>query len=308
MLQKRHRFSDYLPILLSMSICAWGPLIYKLYQKEGCDAFTMAFARVLPTSITLCLWTWPKYRRELLAELKHPWRYLILAGVWVGALIACTIGAFKSTATLSMLVTRITPLTTIFASSFLFADERRLIRKSGFLTGVALSFGGLLGLCLSRAGQSGQWRMTEGVEYLILAALLWTVYGLLVKRWTYANPAVVSATLVFTACALAMTPVLFLMGNPYWFSQAQGSSLLILLASGPLIIGIGETLFYMSVVRLGLAPSVTISLIVPFITGLYAWPVLGEQPEMKLAGFGLLLLSGLGLIVWTRERLQNRPQ
>ncbi|HTL51253.1 MAG TPA: DMT family transporter [Planctomycetota bacterium] len=141
-----------------------------------------------------------------------------------------------------------------------------------------------------------------GVGLLLLCALMWGSYSAVVKGMvTGARPFTITAITFWLAAAMAL-PFLLWKGEPGWIIHAGGWPIFILVASGALM-GLAEGLFYLSVNRLGLAPSTSATLLVPFFTALIAWQFLGEKITWVLIAFGVLLLTGLGVIVLARTRL-----
>jgi drug/metabolite transporter (DMT)-like permease len=297
-----HPLRDYVPIALAVLLWAWGTPVYKYLQNEGCDVWTMTFYRTLSAALTLSVWTAWRRRKELRVALAEPGRYLLLGLLHVLGLFAAIAGTFDTTATLSTLITRTTILLTLLFSAFLFVDERRLMARPRFLAGLAASTVGLAGLCVSR-GETGGWQFTAGAGLLLLCALAWATYSVAVKGFLAGRDATVATLWVFSVATLVSLPAMLLWGQPRWIVAAPWPAVLVALISGPLLMSLGESLYSISFRRAGLAPTTVGTLLVPFLTQVVSWPLLGEQPSAALAGFGVLLLAGLGLILHARAGL-----
>lgn len=143
---------------------------------------------------------------------------------------------------------------------------------------------------------------TLGVLLLLACALMWGTYSVVVKGMVIgARPFTITSLTFWLASAMAL-PFMLLYGQPGWLWRTDLLPVLVMLLSGVLM-GVAEGLFYLSVNRLGLAPSTSATLLVPFMTALIAWQFLDEKITWSLVGFGVLLLTGLGTIVYARTRL-----
>ncbi|GMV82612.1 MAG: hypothetical protein AMXMBFR7_37960 [Planctomycetota bacterium] len=292
--------SDYVPILTAVGMWAWGTPLYKYMQGHGVDPYTLVFYRVLSTTVVLGGWVCWKRGAALRVTMRKPWPFLLMGVLFAGGLVTFTAGTYETTATLGMLITRAIPLIAITLSAILFPDERELVRRPGFQAGFLLAVAGLLGLCLVRG--SGE-ISSHSILLLMLTAGLWGCYSPCAKAWLRGHDAFAVSTIVFGLSTLLTFPLVWYRGHLGWVTDAPLVPLLAMLASGPVLMGFTEAMFYVSVGRLGLAPSTAMTLLVPPITLLYAWPLLGETPTPELLALGAVLLGGLGLIVRSRGKL-----
>ncbi len=268
--------------------------------------------------------------------------FLLLAFFFIAGMYGSVAGTVLTSATMGVLIGRGTPLVALSLCALLYADERRLIRRIDFLLGFAIAVAGLLGLSLMHpaaaappagtlaasaqhvqaavvdagraltsavthtpaapiAGSGGE-HYSLGILLLLMCALMWGSYSATVKNMVVgARPFTITAITFAMAAGMAF-PMMLWQGNPGWVLHAGLWPLLVLLSSG-LLMGVAEGMFYLSVNRLGLAPSTSATLLVPFGTALIAWLFLDEQITVTLVAFGGLLLMGLGIIVRSRSRL-----
>lgn len=294
--------SDYLPIIIAVLMWMWGTPVYKYLQREGCDPYTMAFCRTLGAAVVLLVWCLRTKREAVMQEFRRSAHYFALAALFIGGLVASTAGTYKTSATFGILMTRATPLLSILFSACIFRDERKLARRPDFILGFAVACAGLVGLSLSKSNGSLAFGIDLGVLLLLACAVQWAIYGLGVKAWMGRSEPFVASMIVFAYSALLALPVMLWLGRPAWLFEAEALPLLVMFASGPLIMGLGEGLFYVSVRRIGLGPSSSFTLLVPLLTALCAWPLLGEVPTSSMAGFGMLLLAGLAVTVRARTQ------
>ncbi|MCZ7643958.1 MAG: DMT family transporter [Planctomycetota bacterium] len=297
----RHVLGDYVPILTAVLLWGWGTPLYKYMQAHGIDPLTLVFYRVFSSTAVLGAWVCWKRRAALSHVLRRPARFMLMGALFTGGLVAFTAGTYGSTATLSMLITRAIPLISIGLSALLFHDERRLVRRRGFQAGFVLALGGLLGLILLRDPRVAA--SSTSLVLLLATAVLWGSYSPCAKAWLKGHDAFAVSTLVFALAAALTLPLAAWKGDLAWPAHAPLTPVLVMLASGPVLMGFTEGLFYVSVERLGLAPSTAMTLVVPPLTLLYAWPLLGEEPTLELVLLGGVLIGGLALIVRSRGRL-----
>lgn len=337
---------DYLPISFCILFWAWNTPMYKYLQDYNCDAYTMSFYRTVTAAAAVTVWELAVSgpRAMVVEASRSSWRFVVLSFLFMAGMFAGVEGAFDTSATLAILLSRATPLVALTISAMIYVDERRMIRRADFLVGFTLAIVGLLGLSLLRtvpppptvantsaevanavqsAGIGIRTAITGeapppapiapavapaedhyvlGVMLLLTCALMWGTYSAAVKSMVAgARPFTITAITFWLASAMAF-PFMLWKGNPGWIIHAEWLPILILLASGVLM-GLAEGLFYLSVNRLGLAPSTSATLLVPFFTALIAWQFLGEQITLVLVGFGAILLIGLGLIVRARSKM-----
>ena len=306
-----HSLADYTPMLLCMLLWGGGPPVYKYLERHGCDAYTMCFFRTFSATLALTLWVGLTDGARLKAAFLKPVRFFLMGFLFIAGLLAFTAGTLHATATLAMLITRAIPLVAIGLGAFFFLDERAMARRLDFLIGLAIALAGLVGLCVFREGPPvpGALETTSwlGVALLLLCVLIWGVYSPLTKALLRGQEPFVVTTLVFWTASVLAVPPMLIWGEPNWVREAPALPVVVMLLSGPALMGFSEGLYYLSVKRLGLAPAASASLLVPFFTALYAWPVLGETPTWTVVAYGAVLLAGMALIVRARIRAGALP-
>lgn len=293
---------DFVPIGICLVLWAMVTPILKYVQDHGCDKYNAVYIRTTATALALTCWVLRYHRAEAREALRFPLRYLLLGMGYLLGILAFVAGTFLTSATLAILITRAVPLFSILFSVVFFADERRLIRRPGFVLGFLVASVGLLALCLARDGGQTSWSFGKGAGLLLLCAFIWAWYSMGVKAWLPKVQPAVASMMIFWIASLGTLPALLLWGNSRWIYTAEPMPVAVLLITGPLMMGLGESLYFVSVRRVGLASSTSATLLVPLLTALMAWPTLGETPTPELIGFGLLMLAGLALIVRTRAQ------
>jgi len=143
-----------------------------------------------------------------------------------------------------------------------------------------------------------------GVLLMAIAGVAWAVYTL-VGRGT-ANPVAANARSFFWSAPLAIALVLFVIGSqPDAAPSARG--IVLALVSGAVTSGLGYAIWYRALPSLTVTQAAVAQLSVPVIAALGAVAVLGEAVSSRLVFAGVLVLSGVGLVLSARAR-QPRVQ
>ena len=90
-----------------------------------------------------------------------------------------------------------------------------------------------------------------------------------------------------------------------WDAKATGLNVqLAIVFSGALCIGITNCLYYQSLRRIGVAYTALVGLAAPFLTGLFAYLVLGEDEKLNLIqwSLGSVLVVCLGFMILSSSR------
>jgi len=142
---------------------------------------------------------------------------------------------------------------------------------------------------------------TLGALCALGAGLTWAVTSLLVRTLSGTLGSVaISAVRCTLGGAVLLAWILFTSGAaPLWAIRPGVLALLVL--SIIVAIAIGDTVFFESIGRLGLARAMTISTTYPVVAALLAAAFLGEPITPSVAAGSLLTLSGLALILASRQ-------
>ena len=235
------------------------------------------------------------HRGQVLAEWKH---YLVLGalGMWIcGAWVY--IGGRSTSAANIGLIYSISPVLIVLASALWLGERLRAHQALG----VILALTGVLHVVLR-----GQWdalgsvRFVPGDGWILAATLSWTLYALLLKKWS--SPLGAGARLAVISLAGALVNLPFALWeiahSPTPAFTFEGGALVLVAAVIP---GFGAYLAHSVMQReLGAARVSVVLYLAPIYTAAMAWLVLGEG----LSGFHLwglaLVLPGIFLV--TRSR------
>lgn len=224
-------------------------------------------------------------RAEILRDWKH---YLVLGalGMWIcGAWVY--IGGRTTVALNIALIYSIAPVL-IFAASAVWLKERVTWLQSG---GVLLALAGVMHVVLKgKWGQLAQLEFVEGDLWIVGAALAWTAYSLLLRRWQ--SPLAASPRLAVIALAGAVVLLPFAVfeamtsGHPVPTWTGVGLSI-----AAALFPGYGAYLAFSVMQReLGAAKVSVVQYLGPIYAAVIAWLVLGEAIALHhIIGLGLIL-------------------
>ncbi len=230
-------------------------------------------------------------RRQILQDWKH---YLVLGalGMWIcGAWVY--VGGRTTVAVNIALIYSISPVLVVAASALWLKERVSPLQ----LCGVVIALAGVLHVILK-----GQWTDLAAVQFvpgdgwIFAAAVAWTVYSVLLKRWH--SPLGASARLAIIALAgvLVMLPFTLFEAatNPLPVLTLPGFGLSLAAALFP---GYGAYLAFSVMQReLGAARVSVVLYLGPIYAAVIAWLVLGEPLQMHHFIGLALILPGIYLV------------
>jgi drug/metabolite transporter (DMT)-like permease len=189
-------------------------------------------------------------------------------------------------------------------SLLLFVRERALLRSKRFWSGIVLSAIGLVGVMVFHA-DFGQKQTMTGIVLIQIAAACWAAYTLIIR----ARFADIDSRAMFAVICLYMTVGLTVLG--FFFGRMEASLTLSawqwfwVVFSAITGIAISHVLYYSALHRIGAMIPAMVMLAVPFcILSLSHW-VFGETLTAMQWPFGVMLLIGAGLAIWSQEHLHR---
>jgi drug/metabolite transporter (DMT)-like permease len=230
---------------------------------------------------------------------RHRWRYLVLGacGMWIcGAWVYL---AGESTVGMNISLIYACAPVLIAVGSVLWLGERFSLRQ---VLGVVLAMVGVVHVVLR-----GEWAHLSQVQWvpgdlwIVGASISWAAYALLQKRWP--SPLGASAQLA----AICMGGVVVLLPFAVWelrqpAAPALGQQAWLIMAVTALLPGVGAYWIYGWTQKILGASRVAMTLYLgPLYTAVVTWLVLGESLGLHHWVGGLLILSGVGLVVVTQK-------
>jgi len=170
--------------------------------------------------------------------------------------------------------------------------------------GTVLAVAGGVLMVGSGGGAAGQPLSATGLALCLLAGLSYAVYALVnATLVAQAAPSLVTGA-VFALAALFALPAAALIAGPLTLAARD---LAIAAWLGVVATGIAYLLFSHALRHVSGATGVTLALAEPVTAFALAVTVVGERPGWAAAGGGLLVLAGLGVVVWGEVRSAGRP-
>ena len=231
------------------------------------------------------------------------WGMVFLAGICAvyGYQLAVNYGETLVPAGTASLVANTTPVFTALLAR-LFLRERLGPWK---LAGIAAAMGGVVVIMLYGAGEELAAGRLKGIAFIVLAALSWAVYTVLMRPLTREhNPLFVTAYAIL-AGTLAMLPLL---GGEF-FPQlgrmsAAGWGWLLFLGLG--CTTLGYLLYSKGLEGLGATVTAFYIYLIPPISLFWAWVVLGEALNSAILVGAAVILAGLAAVGW--EERKGQPE
>jgi drug/metabolite transporter (DMT)-like permease len=190
----------------------------------------------------------------------------------------------------------------VLLGAIFFADERAFIKSPLFLTGLALALGGVAMVIVGGHG-FGTPAFGLGVLVVVAAAFCWSLLGVLLKKWLPQVPPLLSLAAVYTIVTpLFVATYAFTHKGGFPIPHASALPWVLLIGSGLIGVGLGQSLYYRAVPVLGVSITSSLSLLMPLLASAISFAAFGEWlTPLQIAG-AVVLLSGSYLVVRTRFR------
>lgn len=263
------------------------------------------------------LWAWN--RKSLPAGL---WRAAIVPSLFNAAAQVCFgLAPYYISPSLMTFSLRIQIVFVTIAAALLFAAERRVIRTPHYLVGLVLVLSGtLLTVALNPKGMGTQGlersELYTGVGLAMASGIGYAAYALAVRRsMTGMKPLLAFAAVSqYTAAALFVLMLIFARdlktgmldhGMSVFAMEPLGFKMTLLVLSAVIGIGLGHTLYFVAISRLGVAVSASVVQLQPITVSIGAM-ILFQTPEDHLTPSqwmtGMLAIAGAFMILYAQWR------
>ncbi|HEX2534369.1 MAG TPA: DMT family transporter [Chitinophagaceae bacterium] len=267
---------------------------------------TLAFFRWLTASVLLLPLGWKQLRQDV-PVLRQKSGYLFwvaLTGIALFNTFVYVAGRYSPAINLALIGTTSSPVFSLILAALFLGERISALR----LTGLALCFAGILFLLSGGSLERlQQFRFSAGDGWVILGALFFAVYNILVRR----KPA--------TIRPLGFLTMIFLMGTvlllPAWLAEQQFTPAVAWnakLAGVILYLGLGTSVIAFlcwngAIARLGAARTALFGNLIPVFSSLEAVWLLDEQITWIHAVSGALVLTGLLVANLGGQAGQKKP-
>lgn len=196
-------------------------------------------------------------------------------------------------------------------AAIMFAPERRVIRSPLFILGLFLVVGGTMATLAFKPGGLGSGTRL-GVGLSIASGLFYAGYALSVRRWMVHMPPITAFAAVsqYTAILLIL-PMFFLGGGGGYLVgggealNLSGGRMALLILSAIIGIGIGHTLYFFSIGRLGLAVSAGVVQLQPITVSIASLFLFGERLTALQWTTGISAIAGAAVMLYAQQRLRR---
>ena len=276
----------------------WGvqAVVSRQSVADGLTAADVTILRFAAASLVLLPFAWRRMRPFPVGALG--WRRAVVLTLLAGApySLALVGGAAFAPALHSSIITP--GLIPVFTAALVFlalgerAGPARLAGLGLVLLGVALFSWEALANTPARAGA---W---IGDLLYVLTAVMWSLFGLLTKRW---GADAVDVTIVTCLLSLLALP-LFAIALPMHLPQAETGAVILQALYQGVLVGVGALFFYTrSVALLGAARAALFLPLVPVVTAAAGVLLLAEWPStLEMAGMAVVV-AGMTLALRARS-------
>lgn len=297
-------------ITILLTLFGWTsiPLFLRSFRHDidpwTANGWRYGFSALVWAIPLVVLWK----RRKLPAGL---WRAALWPSIWnVVAQICFGIAPYYVDPGLMTFSLRVNVVVLTFGSALLFPAERRIIRRPGFILGIAMVVGGAAAtIFLEPEGLGGGTGI--GVGLAVASGIFYAFYALAVRRSMVNMPSLVAFAAVNQLTAAGLVACMLCFGHDVTTKAWNGGAgvlalppwfIVKLLLSALIGIGLGHTFYFVSISRLGLAVSSAVVQLQPVTVSLAAMVLFDEGLTRRQWAFGLLAIAGAGVILLTQAR------
>ncbi len=195
-------------------------------------------------------------------------------------------------------------------AAILFAAERRVIKTPLFLSGVAMVILGTSGTIL--LGDEGLAVLSgaslKGVLFSMGAGLLYAGYSLSVRKFMHGIEPFQAFSAVSQYTGIALVALMLVLGRRHGLEamDLSGANMMKLVLSAVIGIGIGHTLYYFSIARLGLAVASGVVQLQPITVSVASFFIFGERLNAPQWACGMVAVGGAGLMLYAQHHANRR--
>lgn len=198
----------------------------------------------------------------------------------------------------------------------LFPSERAVLRRPAFLAGLLVVIAGTLATIALKPGGLGLGSARDGatlagVLVAVGSGIFYAAYALAVRRWMHAMPAfpAFAAVSQYTAVGLLVPMLVLGAGRGVMPLGLPPGQLGLLLLSAVIGIGLGHTMYFFSLARLGVAVSSGVVQLQPVLVSVASIRLFGEPFTTAQWWCGALAIAGaiVMLVVQHRALGRSRP-
>lgn len=189
-------------------------------------------------------------------------------------------------------------------AAVLFPAERKVIRTLGYILGISMVVAGTaVTLLLKPEGLGGGTAL--GVIISIAAGLFYAAYGLAVRKWMQGFHPFTAFAAVSQYTAAAIVALMLLLGDDHGLTawRLPPWEFTMLMLSAIIGIGLGHTLYFASISRLGLAVSAGVIQLQPITVSIGSMFLFDELLTRGQWAGGIVAIAGAVIMLVAQHRL-----
>ena len=140
----------------------------------------------------------------------------------------------------------------------------------------------------------------SGIALIVAGALVWSVYVNVVKHVVREENPLVAFSFTCMSATAILFPIMLVWGEPATLFAAPANVPVLLVISGIIGLAGANSSYFLSIKRIGLAPSANLVLINPFLTAVASYLIFGEKLTVIQWIFGIILVAGCALVISVR--------
>lgn len=288
-----------------LTLLGWTsiPLFLRYFKDLGVDGWSANGWRYLISSI---IWlpalvlAWKRHEWP-----NHLWRRALVPGLFNAvAQIFFGLAPYYVEVGLMTFSIRLQMVFLVCGAALLFPAERRVIRAPLFIVGMIVLLAGTLTTIALRPGGLGTGTGT-GVMMSVSAGLLYAAYALAVRKYMWGIPPLLAFAAVSQYAAVIMGVLMLVKGKHHGlvvFDVLTPGQFGWLIASALIGIGIGHTLYFFSISRLGVAVSSGVVQLQAVTVGALEGPLFGAYLTGPQWVAGSFAIAGAMLMLWAQHK------
>ncbi len=276
----------YLVLAVGILAVSSSAFLITFARDEGMPAVAIAALRLTMASLVLAPITLARSRDELRRLAPRDLAFAAVAGIFLALHFAFWISSLDYTSVMSSIVFVSTNPFFVALASFLLLRESL---QRGTMIGIVIAMVGGTLIGMADLGSAGA-ESLQGDALALAGAVAVTGYLLIGRRLRARFSLLPYISLVYSTAAIVLLAMAWAMGTPLLDYTPKAYVLVILLATGPQLIGHSS---YNWALKFLSATFITVTILAePIAASLLAIPILGQIPDpIKIVGGALILIG-----------------
>ena len=302
--QATARFTGVAMILLTLAGWTSIPLFLRHF-KDQIDPWTANGWRY---GISALIWLPPLFIGAARGSLpKGLWRAALVPSIFNTVAQVCfAIAPYMVEPGLMTFSMRLQIVFLMGGAAFFFPAERRVIRSMGFIVGMSMVLMGTMATLYFKPGGLGGGTLA-GVLISITAGILYAGYSLSVRHYMHGMNSLMAFAAVSQYTAGAIVVLMLVLGERAGMKALDmpGREFAYLVLSAIVGIGVGHTLYFASIARLGLAVSAGVVQMQPITVSVGSYFLFGEILTTDQWVGGVAAIAGAAIMLIAQHRAKS---